>query len=352
MAPHTYVVAAVIASLYSVGVIVYALSSFGNAIFFHVLYHACSVASPDLCNGGLPLVVAYITFGSIVLFPMQIVILYKHINWKLAFYLTISQQLSQYIGMYLLLTFDSIWFQRILGYFFYIVAVEMLYSNVKKRYITIEGAVSSDCITERYQIDSYKKMTLVFTTGFLSGLFSGLFATGGPPLIIFVAVSQLNSLECRATFAICFAIQNIGRIIVYLFYQSSVDVYTHDFIVVIVAVVAGASVSLLAGNYFAQFINQDKFIQVLCAVLAISSILLITSGYDNISAITIALLLVAMFLSIGYFAYRKFYLLRKSDYSIVSIEENGLQLVGINRSEEIINRSEESINPIDDPCHK
>ena len=137
MAPHTYVVAAVIACLYSVGVIVYALSSFGNAIFFHVLYHACSVASPDLCNGGLPLVVAYITFGSIVLFPMQIVILYKHINWKLAFYLTISQQLSQYIGMYLLLTFDSIWFQRILGYFFYIVAVEMLYSNVKKRYITI-----------------------------------------------------------------------------------------------------------------------------------------------------------------------------------------------------------------------
>ncbi len=342
MVPHTYVVAAVVASFYSVGVIVYALSSFGNAIFFHVLYHACSVASPNLCDGGLPLVVAYITFGSIILFPMQIVILYKHINWKLAFYLTISQQLSQYIGMYLLLTFDSIWIQRILGYFFYIVAVEMLYSNVKKRYLTIEGAVSTDCITEKYQIDSFKKMILIFTTGFLSGLFSGLFATGGPPLIIFVAVSQLNSLECRATFAICFAIQNIGRIIVYLFYQSSVNVYTYDFIIVIVAVIAGAYVSLLAGNYLAKFINQDKFIQVLCAVLAISSILLITSGYDNIITVIIALLLIVVFLSIGYFAYRKFNLPRKSDYSIVSIEENGIQLVGMNLSEE-------SINPIDNP---
>ena len=127
-------------------------------------------------------------------------------------------------------------------------------------------------------LDSWRKYGLVWLTGLASGLFSGLFATGGPPLMLFVAYTHLQRKECRATVAFCDMCNNTGRIIFLLFFQSKIDLWSRPYLLTF-GVLSGTSLlSLLVGNELAKFTNQAIFRKMLVVLLSAGSVFISILG--------------------------------------------------------------------------
>jgi uncharacterized membrane protein YfcA len=267
-----------------VGVFVYAISSFGNAIIFHVLYkvvfctHMLDSYIPninEICSSSqeVILVVIYVSFGSLFIFPTQTWFQRKHLNWKLALHLCVSQQIGMYLGIYILFYVNSPWICRAMGFFFFAIAMEKTYSEAKlsakekleknrkvvdeaNNLVSTSLTTTADRINEMdsaeigpagvnevrvsdkksdgkeviemnkmndihvnsinrskpedkpltrsrhdsvtgsdyvpYTFDSRKDFVIVWFTGIASGIFAGLFASGGPPLMWFVSQVRLH----------------------------------------------------------------------------------------------------------------------------------------------------------------
>ena len=185
---------------------VWAISSFGNGIVYHLGWALCKFFdNGDVCEGNLSVAVIHITLAAIVLMPSQLFILRTSVNWPLALHLTCSQQLGLYVGMYMLFLIDSVWLGRTLGLLFFLVALHLAITEsttISKALPPISSHPSSE-EEHRYEVDTWERRGLVWLTGLSSGLFSGMFATGGPPLMLFVAYQKIQSRECRATISFC-----------------------------------------------------------------------------------------------------------------------------------------------------
>ena len=267
-----------------VGVLVWAISSFGNGIVYHLGWAMCRfLAQGDVCEGNLSVAVIHITLAAIVLMPSQLFILRSSVNWPLALHLTFSQQLGLYVGMYILFLIESVWLGRTLGLLFFLVALHLAITEsttVSKSPISSHTSIITEQSEEehRYEVDTWERRGLVWLTGISSGLFSGLFATGGPPLMLFVAYQKIQSRECRATISFCDLINNSGRMIFLLFFQKKINLwsvkYGYTFEVLSVSIV----VSLLLGNELAKLINPRIFRRILIVLLAFGSVFISVSG--------------------------------------------------------------------------
>lgn len=273
-----------------VAVVCYAISSFGNGILYVIGWQMCSRFS-SICSGLIPLAVIHISVACSLLLPAQAIILRKRINWKLAFHLFITQQIGLYFGIYALFSFTSVWLPRFLGLTFLCVAMHKLQQETK---LVKEKTVIVPC-DHMYTFTSWREYGLVWITGLTSGVFGGMFATSGPPVMLFVSYVNLDKNETRATIAVTSCLENIARLVFILFWQTDYDVHSVSFLYLALLLIVSSGLALGIGNAVAKYVNQTIFRYIMLLLLTLGSVMLLTTGLDTFISISVFVLCMFLF---------------------------------------------------------
>jgi len=335
-------------------VLCYAITSFGSGVVYQLGWHLCTIIDSSVCDGALSTAVIHVTLAHVFTFPMQIYILRHRVNWSLAFLLTISQQAGLYGGLFLLFSYQSIWFYRGLALLFFLITVDMIYKELSiilnengimnKHQINMTKSNDSDdnsinkikidfttdniigdlygggdivemgiggnvsftkedksdkkasdenslsTAHQFFTIDTYSKFFITLFTGLTSGISGGLFSIGGPSLMWFISFYNLNSVECRATLAVAFWCENIGRLIYIFFLQNNNDVWTEQAAILFAILSISSICTLLLGNYLSKFVNQNMFRRMQLILVAAGSVLMAINGLNPIRTLIVSVL--------------------------------------------------------------
>lgn len=336
----------------TVSVLWYAITSFGAGVLYQLGWHVCSIIDNSVCDGILSTAVIHITLAHIFTFPMQIYILRHRINWNLALLLTISQQTGLYGGLFLLFSFQTVWFYRGLALLFFILTVDMIYKELahivnekimNKNQINMINSNDSDdnsinkikidFTTDTYSgiygggdvvemgigstfstkdtktksdkntidanglstdvhqffiIDTYSKFSITVFTGITSGMSGGLYSIGGPSLMWFISYYDLDSIEVRATLAVAFWFENIGRIVYIFFLQNNNDVWNEQAAILFGVLSISSICTLLLGNYVSKFVSKIMFRRMQLILLAAGSVLMAINGLNPIRTLIVS----------------------------------------------------------------
>jgi uncharacterized membrane protein YfcA len=118
--------AAVVVVICFVSTLLYVLSSFGNAILFHLLWQVCAAGDSNVCSGNVAEAVLYITISTLCSTAIQTYLCRSYINWPLAVQIALGQILGGLFGTLLLFTVTSVWIVRSLGLFFVLIAIQSI----------------------------------------------------------------------------------------------------------------------------------------------------------------------------------------------------------------------------------
>jgi hypothetical protein len=253
----------------------------------------------------LPLVVLYITLAGAVLYPSQLKVLFSAINWPLALHVALAQQVGLVFGIFVLFEYKSVWLTRVLGALMYLTALHCaVYFKVTEESTPPTSSVTA--VVPRYDVYRGRNMAKVWTAGLVSGVFGGLVATSGPPLIFFATQSKINSLECRASFSFTGALEVIARLFYILFVQSSRSSLKSSSTLFAFLVLSITSLtSLRAGNIVAEKgIDQAGFKKCLIILLAFASVLIGIDGLSLTSSLIVSAVAAALFVLIFFVARR------------------------------------------------
>jgi uncharacterized membrane protein YfcA len=255
-----------------VAVGIYAISSFGNGLLYHMGWQTCSRFYSS-CTGDVSIAVEHVSIAAFFIFPIQIYNFRKHIDWKLAFNIAATQQLGLFSGIYIVTEFHSSWIARCLGILMCIVALQKAVSEFSS--VKDENTPP----LQKYIFSDWQSYVFVWVIGLSSGLFGGMYASGGPPLMYFVSVTNLDKNVCRGTMAVDYLIENIGRLLYIITYSDKQHFYTLDiqFITIIITLTMTSLFAMLTGNRIALYVNQKTFRYIILCLLAIGSILLATT---------------------------------------------------------------------------
>lgn len=273
-------------------VLLYALTSFGNAILFHIGYRVCSLASSgSVCEpDNIPLVVVYITLSGLALFPGQLWRLRTSINWPLAINLAIAQQIGLVVGVYVLFSYRSVVISRVIGALFFVAALQSLAGRKKgpaspaPAPTVNTGNSGEELVSADYEpyrlVGKPERIALLYLVGVSSGVFGGMLGTGGPPLIWFAAHAKLNSRETRATFAFGFLLETVSRLVYMFGVQTSVAGLSSLTNLLVFCVLSLTSlVSLSLGNWVAsKAVSERGFENMLIGLMAGGAVLIGVDG--------------------------------------------------------------------------
>lgn len=250
----------VIGIINSFGVISYSITSFGLGIIYQLGWSICQSIDDDVCCGGMSTAVVHVTVAAFLIAPSQLYLLRNNVNWYLAFNIVIFQQLGLFLGVYTLFHIESVWFSRSLGLLIFLLSLHLIiggkrdqdklkcdsmvvidpnsynktdgesivmldwsdkHSNSNNEYVSTTVEDINGDTRLYYEINSWDQYLMVWLTGATSGVLSGLFATGGPPMMLFISYAKLNSVEARATVTFCDCCNNLGRMIFIIFLHTS-----------------------------------------------------------------------------------------------------------------------------------
>ena len=176
---------------------------------------------------------AYISVVNLVATPYQSLALRKHnaeekLNWKMILMLYLPMLPSLYLGIELLILFeDSEWLKRSAGVFFLLIALHRLwklYNNNSDR--DNDSSNNNNNISTRR--GRREKFTWPFVisgiiSGAMSGFFSGVIGAGGPPLMIFVEMYNLEKNECRVCLTMVWLLMEPIRAFMILYLKRKFD---------------------------------------------------------------------------------------------------------------------------------
>lgn len=148
-------------------------------------------------------------------------------------------------------------------------------------------------------------------------MFSGMYGTAGPPMIIFFATVNIEKDITRGTVSFCDNVINFFRIssFVYNFLTNGGesaseygDLSVKQLLVLWAAVTCGAMLGLTLGNYISSYVNQFVFKYMVLFILGIGSVLLASVGMDSENLMIVAVSAVVVFVvanSAAFFVLRK-----------------------------------------------
>ena len=115
------------------------------------------------------------------------------------------------IGLVALYHIHSLWLKRVLGLIFLSVGCYQIQGEVMraKGLPAAAGAGGGQVVVEGAGKEGLRQMGRVL--GLASGVLAGLFGTGGPPLMVLVAVTEVGKDEWRASNAVIWLVDNVFR---------------------------------------------------------------------------------------------------------------------------------------------
>jgi uncharacterized membrane protein YfcA len=319
-----------LASLSIVGIInifavtVWALSGFGNGMIYQIGYHTCSRFSRWnggsgqghlLCDGTVATAVAHITIAATIIFPIQTYYLKKHIDWQLVLHFALSQVLGLISGLHLLLLLDPILTARLLGVVMCIAALQRFSAEFSLSSTALHVMSPTDdetptspskikysprtepALTIKYPFESWVDYVYVWFIGSSSGVFGGLYAAGGPPLLYFVASTNMEKNACRASMALLFTIENIERWIFLLASHDTkvIDPTSETFIPYVIILNITSLTGMFIGNMVMDKVSQSLFRRIIDVILTVGSLMLATTECDALTTSLIVLLMLCLY---------------------------------------------------------
>lgn len=282
----------------TIAIVFLGATGFGNAIVFHVFYYGCkmmdSIFETDFCPGDLIFSVYCITIVIFGIFPCQLYYLGSSMKegGLLNLCLILPQQFGVVMGQWLLFNVDAILLGRLLGGFFYLVGLQMLWNEIATYLSETSDTTIPQQVTDKqpssFRLDSIAKVFIVLFVGLSSGVFSGLFATGGPPLIWFYSYAQLEPSEIRSATAIIYLAEAICRILYMTLYQKvafSVGGGKGAVYLLVGSLIGVSVVAYIGGNQIAGYINKQTSRKIMLALLIYGSVVIFVEGMKPMEAV-------------------------------------------------------------------
>lgn len=346
----------------------YVISSFGNAILFHLLWQVCATGDSNICSGNIAEAVLYITISTVCSTTIQTYLCRRYINWPLAWRLAIGQLVGGFFGTLLLFTVTSVWIVRSLGLFFLLVAfqsilreaklavdadiakqmVDTINYEVKETFNPLQGSIvpnlprdliasksvnleeaavstvvypmiatqahpissssTTSTVNDVYEIDTWHRETFVLAVGTAAGFLGGLFGTGGPPLMLFVTYVRLPKNVSRGTLSLGFCAISFERLLLFfLFPPSGLNVYSDDKVLMYDFIIIATLSSIYLGNVTVKYVSEAHFRRLIMCILSTGSVMMMTSGISivvQVSLFTASLVLLGL---LGFCAYKYYY---------------------------------------------
>lgn len=346
----------------------YVISSFGNAILFHLLWQVCATGDSDICSGNIAEVVLYITISTVCSTTIQTYLCRRYINWPLAWRLAIGQLVGGFFGTLLLFTVTSVWIVRSLGLFFLLVAfqsilreaklavdadiakqmVDTINYEVKETFNPLQGSIvpnlprdliasksvnleeaavstvvypmiatqahpissssTTSTVNDVYEIDTWHRETFVLAVGTAAGFLGGLFGTGGPPLMLFVTYVRLPKNVSRGTLSLGFCAISFERLLLFfLFPPSGLNVYSDDKVLMYDFIIIATLSSIYLGNVTVKYVSEAHFRRLIMCILSTGSVMMMTSGISIVVQVSLFTASLVLLGSLGFCAYKYYY---------------------------------------------
>lgn len=285
----------IIASLNVCSMFVQAISSFGYGLLYQLGWQILSQVSGTI-DGEISSATLHITLTTIISYPLQFSVLYKHTDWKLGLNISVAQQIGNCVGIYLVTTYDSDWLPRALGLLMSVVVVQraVIEAKANSLFADVAAAIDSQNAITEYTFNSWESYAIVYATGLVSGVFGGMFGAGGPPLVYFTSAINLDKDVSRATLMLIFVLQNFGRVaFMYIVTPSDAEkefaFHTENFWILFAVLNGAAWIALVLGNIAVKHINQKCFRYLNLSVLTLGSVLFLTEGLQAMDRVLAAM---------------------------------------------------------------
>lgn len=268
-----------IAAINASAILIYVVSSFGNGMVFHMGWQLCSrLSDGSVCNGVIATASIQITIAAFLLLPIQLRMMIDKVDWKLGIHLSVTQQIGVFVGMYISFVVQSPWLARGLGVSMLVVAIQKIYVEIKH----VNDGTNLEAI-QKYEFNGNSDYITVWMVGLSSGFFGGLYAAGGPPLMWFVATTNLDKNVCRGTVSFLYLVENCGRILFILLFSPSDEILLLPlpaFLLMCAVLTVTSLGALVTGNAVAARVNQQCFRYLILAMLGFGSMMLTTTNFD------------------------------------------------------------------------
>ena len=180
---------------------------------------------------------------------------------------------SLYLGIELLVLLeDSVWLKRSAGVFFLLIALHRLWNL----YFNVNDQGASNSVSQsRRETFTWSFVIAGIIAGFLSGFLSGVIGAGGPPLMVFVELFNLEKNEVRVCLTMTWLLMEPVRafMILYLKRKFESDIWYAYFSMMISALIA-----LEVGNrIIAPRVSKLVFSKCILMFLILGGLLMSTS---------------------------------------------------------------------------
>lgn len=192
--------------------------------------------------------VAVNTYGlisSLIIFSKN----YKEINWKEAKKLLFLMSIGLITGIYLSTVVASILLLKIYAGFIILIAFKEMF----------------------YKGDLDFNDTVLIGIVLLAGLFQGMFVSGGPLLIIYIAKKFHEKNQIRGTLCFIWIFLN-GYMMLSQFLTGQ---FTQHNIIVTLLGLPGVFLGVAIGGYLAKILSKEKFLKIVYVLLSISGMSLL-----------------------------------------------------------------------------
>lgn len=194
----------------------------------------------------LPDAVALLSFLFVISSILLVMDSWREARWRIVIQLAIGILIGLLIGVWLLVNSPSSVLKQLLGVF---ILLYVGYTYISHKHIK-----------------AFDRLAVMF--GVIGGIFSGLFATGGPPNVIFVNNALKKVGEIRATIIAALAVGSFIRIP--LLWRN--NVLTMETFSLFIGVLPFFLLAIFLGEKIAHKIPEKLFKNVLMVLLTIAGI--------------------------------------------------------------------------------
>ncbi|KAF4712685.1 hypothetical protein FOZ62_007836 [Perkinsus olseni] len=271
----------------------FAISGFGNAISYQIIWYVMGLITPYYCDGSVVTGAVHVALHAPLMSLIQFLKLWRTANYWLAAYLSIAAAAAAAPCTMLLdrLQSEVPILRSVLGTILSALALWQTFNEIR-RYVKTKNGSPSDDVPRDLDLSPKGPMKLklgALAVGCASGAMNGLFSIGGPPNMIFVLLTNPDPLCWRSTSATMNVVVHVFTRLPVLLTGSllnNIDLWA------ILVLNIGAVCGLVLGNWLSRYVSVAVFRASIDVFLVVSSFMM-TPMYILIPLIcAVALLLV------------------------------------------------------------
>jgi hypothetical protein len=277
-----------------IGAIVQGITTFGDAIVMHMLWHIAILVAPDVMRA-TPYVDSYLVGIVLILsvrsvFVQAVFVLRSldFMNKPLLVWLLPAQGFTILIGAVILDKFSTSWWLGVsLGIIFLVAAV--VFGTVSARKVVHNrriGHVPQHRNHKEYEITMRHKLGMT-AASLIGGVLTGIAGVGGPPMMIASVMLDVPQPVLRGTFPFTALAGATVRFVASLVY----GLYSADACMLYVAACIGAFAGLFVGIELSGRIAHDTFIFSVCWLMMFGAVALMQlSGWLTVLSLALCML--------------------------------------------------------------